>query len=101
MVLVHYSVKMVIKNKKPRAHDILTEGDVRPHKVNYYLKQRDSRFEEKRINALRVYKAVGSTNLLMIPVKWTQLPYYRMRNQVFKLLSIWLPNSRRYLKSNP
>lgn len=50
------------KVSRSKVHDILSEGDIRPHKISYYLEQRDSRFEEKMIDVLCVYKDVELIN---------------------------------------
>lgn len=41
---------------------ILSKGNVRPHKVSYYLERRDPDFEVKMANILCVYKEVGEMN---------------------------------------
>lgn len=56
---VHHCLNKVSRSK---VHDILTEGDIRPHKISYYLEQRDPRFEEKMIDVLCVYKDVEMIN---------------------------------------
>ncbi len=55
----HHCLKKVSRSK---VHDILAEGDIRPHKIRYYLEQRDPRFEEKMIDVLCVYKDVEMIN---------------------------------------
>lgn len=55
----HHCLKKVSRSK---VHDILTEGDIRPHKISYYLEQRDPQFEEKMIDVLCVYKDVEMIN---------------------------------------
>ena len=35
-------------------HGILTKGNIRPHKVRYYLEKRDPEFEKKMVNVLQV-----------------------------------------------
>ncbi len=39
-------------------HKILSESDIKPHKIRYYPERRDSEFEEKMANVLCVYKEV-------------------------------------------
>lgn len=39
-------------------HKILSEGDIKPHKIRYYLERRDAEFDEKMANVLCVYKDV-------------------------------------------
>jgi transposase len=55
----HHCLRNVSRSK---VHDILSEGSIRPHKISYYLEQRDSRFEEKMIDVLCVYKDVELIN---------------------------------------
>ncbi|MGA7277421.1 MAG: IS630 family transposase [Desulfocapsaceae bacterium] len=55
----HHCLKKVSRSK---VHDILTEGDIRPHKISYYLEQRDPQFAEKMIDVLCVYKDVEMIN---------------------------------------
>ena len=57
----HPSLRKVSRSK---VHDILTEGDVRPHKISYYLEQRDPRFDEKMTDVLCVYNDVEMINRL-------------------------------------
>ena len=55
----HHCLKKVSRSK---VYNMLTEGDIRPHKIRYYLEQRDPRFEEKMIDVLCVYKDVEMIN---------------------------------------
>jgi len=41
---------------------IMSKGNIRPHKVSYYLERRDPDFESKMANVLCVYKEVGVLN---------------------------------------
>jgi transposase len=41
---------------------ILSKGNIKPHKVSYYLERRDPEFEAKMANVLCVYKEVGEMN---------------------------------------
>ena len=41
---------------------ILTKGNIRPHKINYYLEKRDPEFESKMATVLHVYKEVSMIN---------------------------------------
>ena len=43
-------------------NSIMSKGNVRPHKVSYYLERRDPDFESKMANVLCVYKEVGALN---------------------------------------
>lgn len=47
---------------RSRVHDILTEGEIKPHKIRYYLERRDPKFEEKMVDVLHVYKDVEILN---------------------------------------
>lgn len=50
------------KISRSQVYDILNEGDVKPHKIRYYLERRDPQFEEKMIDVLHVYKDVEILN---------------------------------------
>ena len=41
---------------KNKVHTILDEADIKPHKITYYCKNRDSDFDSKMHNVLLVYK---------------------------------------------
>jgi len=43
-------------------NSIMSKGNIRPHKVSYYLERRDPDFESKMANVLCVYKEVGVLN---------------------------------------
>ena len=43
-------------------HGILSTGNIKPHKISYYLERRDENFEDKMANVLKVYKEVGLIN---------------------------------------
>lgn len=47
---------------KSMLHSILNEMEIKPHKVRYYLEQRDPDFEEKMAQLLCVYKEVQLIN---------------------------------------
>lgn len=47
---------------KGRLNAILSEGNVKPHKVSYYLEKRDPDFEEKMAKILCVYKEIEMIN---------------------------------------
>lgn len=40
---------------------ILSENDIKPHKINYYLERRDPDFEDKMVQVLHVYQQVEWT----------------------------------------
>jgi transposase len=47
---------------RSKLHKILSEGELRPHKIRYYVERRDPAFEAKMANVLHVYKEVEITN---------------------------------------
>ena len=47
---------------RSKLHRILTQGEMRPHKIRYYVERRDAQFERKMIEVLHVYKDVEITN---------------------------------------
>jgi transposase len=47
-----------------KLHKILHQGEIRPHKVRYYVERRDPAFESKMANVLHVYKEVELINEL-------------------------------------
>lgn len=54
----------LLKIDKGVLHTILSKGNIRPHKVRYYLEKRDPEFDKKMVNVLQVYKQVELTNEL-------------------------------------
>ncbi len=50
------------KLSRSKLHKILNEGELRPHKVRYYVERRDPAFESKMANVLHVYKEVEIIN---------------------------------------
>jgi hypothetical protein len=52
-------VRNISRNK---VHNILTEGDIKPHRIRYYLERRGPNFEDKMIAVLHVYKDVEILN---------------------------------------
>jgi len=40
---------------RSRLHRILTQGEIRPHKIRYYVERRDPEFEPKMAEVLHVY----------------------------------------------
>lgn len=55
----HHCIKKISRSK---VHEILTEGEIKPHKIRYYLERRDPKFEEKMADVLYVYKDVEILN---------------------------------------
>lgn len=47
---------------RSKLHRILAKGEVRPHKVRYYVERRDPDFEKKMVEVLHVYKEVEIVN---------------------------------------
>lgn len=47
---------------RSKIHSILTEAEIKPHKIRYYLERRDPKFEDKMIDVLHVYKDVELLN---------------------------------------
>jgi transposase len=50
------------KLSRSKLHKILRQGELRPHKVRYYVERRDPAFEPKMANVLHVYKEVEIVN---------------------------------------
>lgn len=57
--LDHHCLEKISRSK---LHDILTEGEIKPHKIRYYLERRDPKFDEKMADVLYVYKDVEIIN---------------------------------------
>lgn len=47
---------------KGRLNMILSKGNIKPHKISYYLERRDPEFETKMTNLLHVYKEIQMIN---------------------------------------
>src|SRR5499427_4880636 len=47
---------------RSKLHKILRQGELRPHKIRYYVERRDADFEIKMANVLHVYKEVEIVN---------------------------------------
>jgi transposase len=50
------------KLSRSKLHKILRQGEIRPHKIRYYVERRDPAFEAKMANVLHVYKEVQMIN---------------------------------------
>jgi transposase len=48
----------LFKISRSKLHGILTEGEIKPHKIRYYLERRDPDFDDKMADVLHVYKEV-------------------------------------------
>lgn len=55
----HPSVAALSRSK---LHRILRQGEIRPHRIRYYVERRDPDFERKMVNVLHVYKEVEIVN---------------------------------------
>jgi transposase len=47
---------------RSKLHRILTQGEIQPHKIRYYVERRDPEFERKMVEVLHVYKEVEIVN---------------------------------------
>jgi transposase len=47
---------------RSKLHKILRQGELRPHKIRYYVEQRDPAFESKMVLILHVYKEIQMVN---------------------------------------
>src|SRR5271155_2812913 len=47
---------------RSKLHRILTQGEVKPHKIRYYVERRDPEFERKMIDRIHLYKDVEIVN---------------------------------------
>ena len=52
----------LLELSRSKLHRILTQGEVKPHKVRYYVERRDPEFARKMIEVLHVYKDVEIVN---------------------------------------
>lgn len=56
----------LIQLSRSRLHRILTQGEIRPHKIRYYVERRDPEFESKMVEVLHVYKEVEIVNAELV-----------------------------------
>ncbi len=56
----------LIQLSRSRLHRILTQGEIRPHKIRYYVERRDPEFESKMVAVLHVYKEVEIVNAELV-----------------------------------
>jgi transposase len=56
----------LVQLSRSKLHRILTQGEIRPHKVRYYVERRDPEFERKMAEVLHVYKEVEIVNAQMV-----------------------------------
>src|SRR5271169_5312720 len=52
----------LLRLSRSKLHKILRQGELRPHKIRYYVEKRDPDFESKMANVLHVYKEVEIVN---------------------------------------
>ena len=52
----------LVQLSRSKLHRILTAGQIRPHKIRYYVERRDPEFEPKMVTVLHVYKEVEMVN---------------------------------------
>ena len=52
----------LLKLSRSKLHKILRQGELRPHKIRYYVEKRDAAFEVKMAHVLHVYKEVEIVN---------------------------------------
>ena len=50
------------KLSRSKLHKILRQGELRPHKIRYYVEKRDAEFEAKMAQVLHIYKEVEIVN---------------------------------------
>jgi len=56
----------LIQLSRSRLHRILTQGEIRAHKIRYYVERRDPEFESKMVEVLHVYKEVEIVNAELV-----------------------------------
>jgi transposase len=52
----------LLQLSRSKLHKILRQGELRPHKIRYYVEKRDADFETKMASVLHVYKEVEIVN---------------------------------------
>src|SRR5215469_15195372 len=52
----------LLKLSRSKLHKILRQGELRPHKIRYYVEKRDAEFELKMAQVLHIYKEVEIVN---------------------------------------
>ena len=52
----------LLRLSRSKLHKILRQGELRPHRIRYYVEKRDPDFEIKMANVLHVYKEVEIVN---------------------------------------
>jgi transposase len=77
----------LLELSRSKLHRILTQGEVRPHKIRYYVERRDPEFERKMIEVLHVYKEVEIVNAGLVEGTLKEpstSPSPTMRNPAFR-----------------
>jgi hypothetical protein len=64
----------LIQLSRSRLHRILTQGEIRPHKIRYYVERRDPAFESGMAIVLHVYKEVDIVNTQLLEGKLKEPP---------------------------
>ena len=59
---------------RSRLHRILTQGEIRPHKIRYYVERRDPAFEAKMAVILHLYKEVEIVNAKVLEGRLKEPP---------------------------
>jgi transposase len=59
---------------RSRLHRILTQGEIRPHKIRYYVERRDPEFAAKMAVILHLYKEVEMVNAEVLEGKLKEPP---------------------------
>jgi transposase len=59
---------------RSRLHGILTQGEIRPHRIRYYVQRRDPEFEAKMAVVLHLYKEVEIVNAELLEGKLKEPP---------------------------
>lgn len=59
---------------RSRLHRILTQGEIRPHKIRYYVERRDPEFETKMSVVLHLYKEVEIINAELLEGRLKEPP---------------------------
>ena len=52
----------LVELSRSKLHRILTQGEIQPHKIRYYVERRDPEFATKMVTVLHVYKEVEIVN---------------------------------------
>ena len=55
-------IRRCVRLSRSKLHKILRQGELRPHKIRYYVEKRDPDFEIKMASVLHVYKEVEIVN---------------------------------------